>query len=119
MVVALDGGQGVAVAALEFAFQEAELLRSPVVALHAVAAQTTTEADMAERNVADLLPGVARDHPGTAAVLVCGPPHTEGFAVWTRSVARRVMASVECPMVIVPNRPHATAPVLPGVLVAS
>lgn len=123
VVVALDGDVA-ARAALEFAFEEAELLGSTVVALHAVTGTTPQERESAERDVAELLAGVREDHPDTAtrvatvrgdvqrviltaaqsaAVLVVGPPHTAGLAVWTRSVARRVMAAIECPMVVVPR----------------
>ena len=139
VVVALDG-EVTGRAALEFAFDEAELLGSTVVALHAVAGGTPSETEATERNVDALLAGVRADHPSTtarvttvrgdpkqlilsaaqsAAVLVCGPPHSEGFAVWTRSMARRVLTSVECPMVIVPSRLRVSTPTRPDVLVAS
>jgi nucleotide-binding universal stress UspA family protein len=123
VVVALDG-ETASHAALELAFDEAALLGSGVVALHAVTGDGP-EAESADRNVAALLAGVRADHPGTtarvwtvrgdpqrvivsaardAALLVVGPPHAEGTAAWTRSVARRVMSSVDCPLVVVPGR---------------
>lgn len=124
VVVALDGEVD-SLAALELAFDEAGRLSADLVALHVVPGGTATQTDPAERTVADLLASVRTDHPGTvsqfvtvrgdtqrailfaaqsAALLVVGLPHTEGLAVWTRSLARRVMTSVECPMVVVPRR---------------
>jgi nucleotide-binding universal stress UspA family protein len=141
VVVALDG-EVASRSALEFAFDEAELLGSDVVALHAVLDGTAEETESAERNVAELLAGVREDHPDTsarvvtvrgdtqrvilaaaasAAVLVVGPPHTEGLAVWIRSVARRVMNTIECPMIIVPRhrrRLRSSVSARPEVLVA-
>jgi nucleotide-binding universal stress UspA family protein len=145
VVVALDG-EVTSVAALDFAFDEAGLLGTEVVALHAVPDGRTNHAEaaagLAGRNVAELLARVGAGHPlttarvmtvrgdtqrvllsaaQTAAVLVVGPPHTEGLAMWASSVARRVMTSVACPMVVVPRRRPAGAPALgrPEVRVAS
>jgi nucleotide-binding universal stress UspA family protein len=124
VVVALDG-ETASHAALELAFEEAALLGSGVVALHAVTGGGPGEAESADREVAALLAGVRAEHPGTtarvwtvrgdpqrvilsaardASLLVVGPPHAEGPVAWTRSVARRVMSSVDCPLVVVPGR---------------
>jgi nucleotide-binding universal stress UspA family protein len=141
VVIALDG-EVACVDALAHAFEEASLLGTEVVALHAVPDGAGERPGVAERNIAVLLADAAAAHPGptsrvvsergdprrvilaaaqAAAVLVVGPPHTEGLALWTSSVARRVMTSVECPMVVVPRRrqPHATTPASPELLVAS
>lgn len=142
VVVALDG-EVTSSAALDFAFDEAGRLGAEVVVLHAVPGQPAAATDVAERNVATLLAQARTEHPGTparvvtargdtrrvvltaaqsAAVLVVGPPHTEGLATWSRSLARRVMTAVECPMVVVPRgqrRRRAPALAVPDVLVAS
>jgi nucleotide-binding universal stress UspA family protein len=139
VVVALDGA-ATCVAALEFAFGEAELMGAEVVALHADLSGVPAQAEVAERNVAELVARARAGHPGTAAravsvrgdtqhvlltaaqdaaLLVVGHPHSSGFAVWTRSVARRVMTTVECPMVIVSGSQRRSAPPRPEVLVAS
>jgi nucleotide-binding universal stress UspA family protein len=140
VVVALDGTSP-SPDALAFAFDEAELLGSDVVALHAVPEGAVGETDTAGRTIAELLAGTRAAHPGTAAtvatvrgdtrrvlltaaqsaaLLVVGPPHTEGLASWTFSVARRVMGSVDCPLAVVPRRRRVRAtPVPPGLLEAS
>lgn len=141
VVVALDGHVP-SRDALTFAFEEAELLGSEVVALHAVAAGTMGETEAAGLNIAEVLARARAEHPGTparvatvrgdarqvilsaaqtAALLVVGPPHTEGLASWTLSVARRVMGSVDCPMAVVPRRrrPRSASPAPPGLLEAS
>jgi nucleotide-binding universal stress UspA family protein len=139
VVVALDG-EDVDRAALELAFDEAELLGTEVVALYALAGRSTMESDTAERNVAWILTGVAAGHLGTrsrvavvsgdpqrviftaaqsAALLVVGSPRTEGLAVWSRSMARRIMLVVECPLVIAPGRHRSSQTARPEVLVAS
>ena len=141
VVVALDG-ETASVAALDFAMLEAELLGAEVVALCALRDGTPAAAESAERNVNELVAGIRADHPDTnvrvvtvrgdtqhviltaaqsASVLVVGPPHTEGLATWTRSVARRVMTSVECPLVVVPRRrrrANGSAPVREAVVVS-
>jgi nucleotide-binding universal stress UspA family protein len=127
VLVALDG-EATCMAALDFAFDEAALLGSQVVALHACPDATPAQAEAAERNVADLLARARARRAGvparaltvrgdaqhvilaaarSAALLVVGLPHTEGLVVWSRSVARRVMTTVECPMVVVPRRRQA------------
>lgn len=124
VVVALDG-EITSVAALDYAFDEAGLLGAEVVALHAARIERPGQTGSGERNVAELLARASAGRPGTAArvvtvrgdtqhviltaaqtaaVLVVGPPHTEGLATWTRSVARRVMSNVTCPLVVVPRR---------------
>jgi len=141
VVVALDGEVS-STDALAYAFEEAALIGTEVVALHAVPDGAAGRSGVAERNIAVLLADAGAAHPGTtsrvvsergdarrvilvaartAAVLVVGPPHTEGLALWTSSVARRVMTSVECPMVVVPRRRHlhSTTPAPPELLVAS
>jgi nucleotide-binding universal stress UspA family protein len=139
VVVALDG-EVPSEDALTFAFDEAELFGSAVVALHALPERSAGGTEAAVRNIAELLAGARADHPGTsatlatvrgdtrqvilsaaqnAALLVVGPPHTEGLALWTFSVARRVMGSVDCPMAVVPRRRRRTAPPAPAFLEAS
>jgi nucleotide-binding universal stress UspA family protein len=142
VVVALDG-EVTSLAALDFAFDEARLLGAEVVVLHAVPAGGPGQQGPPDPRLAELLARARADRPGavarvltvqgdprgvlltaaqTAAVLVVGPPHSEGLATWTRSVARRVMTAVECPMVVVPRgqrRPGTPVLVRPDVLVAS
>jgi nucleotide-binding universal stress UspA family protein len=142
VVVALDG-EPTCVDALNFAFDEAELLGAQVVALHAYPGGTAAQAATAERNVAELLARARAGRAGTparavtvrgdvqhvilaaaqtAALLVVGLPHAQGLATWSRSTARRVMTRVECPMVVVPRhrrRPGVHGPAPAEVLVAS
>lgn len=139
VVVALDGA-ATCVAALDLAFREAELLGAEVVALHADLNEGAGRSEAAERNVTELVARARADRPGTAvrvvsvrgdtphvlltaahdaALLVVGHPHSPGFAAWTRSVARRVMTAVECPMLIAAGPQASSAPPRPEVLVAS
>jgi nucleotide-binding universal stress UspA family protein len=138
VVVALDG-ELTCQAALDLAFDEAAVLGAEVVALHADPGGAPGRSERAEQNVAALVARAGAGRPGTlarvvtargdtqhvlltaaqsAALLVVGQPHTEGFAVWTRSVARRVMTAVECPMIILSGSQHGSAPGRPDVLVA-
>lgn len=131
VVVALEGGLA-AVPALDFAFDEAALLESEVVALHADTGGPPGLSEAAEHNIAELVgraragrratparvvsargatPRVVLTAARDAALLVVGAPHTEGLVAWTRSTAHRVMSSVECPMVVVPR--HQRRPVVP------
>jgi nucleotide-binding universal stress UspA family protein len=126
VVVAMDGEVSTT-DALTYAFEQAALLGAEVVALHAVPEASGGGSEAAGRNIAELLAAAGAAHPGTparvvtvrgeprhviltaaqsAAVLVVGPPHTEGIALWTSSVARKVMNLVECPIVVVPRRPR-------------
>ncbi|GAB2577765.1 universal stress protein [Microlunatus antarcticus] len=130
VVVALDG-EAVSLATLDFALDEATFLGTEVVALHSVPGGTHGQTESAARNVVELLARAQVRHPSTparvvtvrgvtqrvlltaaesAAVLVLGPPHTDGLAAWTRSVARRVMGGVGCPLVVVPRRRHHHVP---------
>lgn len=143
VVVAVDG-EATAAAALDLAFDEAAMRGAEVVALHADAGRTPEQTEAAERDVAALLARARAGRPATparvvavrgdaskvilaaaqsAALLVVGPPHTEGRTTWTRSVARHVLTTVECPLVVMPrHRSGPGSPVLTRsdvVLVAS
>jgi nucleotide-binding universal stress UspA family protein len=124
VAVALDGETS-AEAALQFAFDEAELRRWPVIALHTVprAGPSARSADEVV-NIEELLAGQKEDHPdvevstvvtggepspailrasATAGLLVVGRPHRQvGLRSWSHSVARSVLAGAQCPVAIVP-----------------
>jgi nucleotide-binding universal stress UspA family protein len=124
VVVALDGETD-AHAALEIAFDEAELRRLMVIALHAAPLATlpshTTDD---ERDLAEILAGWKADHPDVvvqtlvtpaepteliiqasrnAALMVVGRPHEPGLGAWSRSVAGAVLKLAHCPLVIAPG----------------
>lgn len=126
VVVALDGNTKAQVA-LRTAFEEAQLLRTRVLALHAspygspaseIAAQTA--------NLTELLAGWKQDFPDisvrslvvsgdpdasllrwsrSAALLVMERPHRRMWGSWERSVARAVLKQTHCPMIVVPRQP--------------
>ena len=124
VAVALDGETS-AESALRFAFDEAELRRWPVIALHTVSRAGQRAPFGGEAvNIEELLAGQKEDHPdievstvvtsgepspgilrasATVGLLVVGRPHRQvGPRSWSHSVARSVMAGAQCPVVIVP-----------------
>lgn len=131
VVVALDGTSD-ATGVLQAAFEAAHLLDTPVLALKAMPVNAwPRDVAAAERNVAEVLAGFRQDNPDvqvsvltvagdprtalvesslSASVLVVGTPHTEGLAVWTRSVARSVVNRAECPVVVAPRSLGGTPP---------
>jgi nucleotide-binding universal stress UspA family protein len=131
VAVALDGETS-AGAALRFAFDEAELRRWPVVALHTLARPGQGARFGGEAvNIEELLAGQKEDHPdvevstvmtlgepspaiqrasATVGLLVLGRPHRHvGLRSWSHSVARSVLAGAQCPVVIVPPEPRVRA----------
>ncbi|MET0695338.1 MAG: universal stress protein [Propionibacteriaceae bacterium] len=129
VAVALDG-KSATEEVLRVAFEVAVLLKTRLVAVHAMSANSWPR-DVAaeERNLAELLAGHKQDNPEvdvtvqtvsgdpkralvesslTASLLVVGAPHSEGLAAWTRSVARGVLEQVECPVAVVPRHPSET-----------
>jgi nucleotide-binding universal stress UspA family protein len=124
VAVALDGETSAA-AALRFAFEEAELRRWPVIALHTMSRPGPSAPFVAHAvNIEELLAGQKEDHPdvevstvvtsgepspailrmsGTVGLLVLGRPHRQtGLRAWAHSVPRSVLAGAQCPVVIVP-----------------
>jgi nucleotide-binding universal stress UspA family protein len=123
VVVALDG-ETAAVAALNFAFNEAELRGCSVLALHAFAVRDAL-ADQGRRiNLAEVLAGHQQSHPNVpvralfipgepedviidqsraAVMVVVGRPHRRRLGSWSRSVAKAVLDHTHCPLVVVPQ----------------
>ena len=123
VVVALDA-ETPAAEALRLAFDEAERLRTGVVALHAVPLEE--DASFSEDRVCleEVLAGAKEDHPDTtvrtrlvsgdprtwivhesmrASLMVVGHPHhAEHLGGWSRSVARSVMDRSFCPVAVAP-----------------
>lgn len=127
IVVALDG-EAAAGPALALAFDEAELRRRPILALHAESLQALP-ADRGddERDLAEILAGWKADHPDVpvrtlvcpaeptdlivqvsrdAPLMVVGRPHGPGHGGWSRSVAAAVQKLARCPLVIAPPQPE-------------
>ena len=136
VVVTIDG-ETPATAALDYAFGEAEMRRSGLIALHAAPLHELEYLNSLERaSVGEILAGQKQDHPDVsvttlmvegavtdriieasreAAVLVVGRPHHHGpVTLWTRSVAHAVLARSECPLVVVPQAGPATEAVPEG-----
>jgi nucleotide-binding universal stress UspA family protein len=126
VAVALDG-QTSAEAALRFAFDEAELRRWPVIALHTISGPGQSARFVGEAgSIEDLVAAQKMDHPdveasivvtggepsrailrasGTVGLLVMGRPLRQvGLRSWSHSVAGSVLAGTQCPVVIVPSR---------------
>ncbi len=125
IVVALDG-ESSATAALDFAFDEAELRKSEVIALHAAPVYELASFNSLEQAaIGEILAGQKQDHPDipvktlmvsgeasdriveasrVADLLVIGRPHHHRpVTLWTRSVAHAVLSRSACPLVIVPQ----------------
>lgn len=125
VVVALDG-ESPATAALSYAFDEAELRQSAVIALHAAPLiPSQSRRDIEGISIGEILAGQKQDHPDvevttllvgepaseriieasrSAAAVVVGRPHRHRpLTLWTRSVAHAVLARSECPLIIVPQ----------------
>jgi nucleotide-binding universal stress UspA family protein len=124
--VALDGETS-ATPALDFAFDEAERLRSGVTALHAERRSARPDFGTDPRTgLAEIVAGHQQAHPdivvrtlvlpgdpaqviihesSAADMVVVGRPHRQRHGSWTRSVARAVLDQSNCPLVIVPPQP--------------
>lgn len=133
VVVALDG-KSATHAVLQTAFEAASLLRTSVVAVHAMPASSWPRSIAAEeRNLSEMLAGVKEENPEilvsvrtvsgdprqaliesslSASALVVGAPHSDGLAAWTRSVARGVLKEAECPVYVVPRHADEVAEAL-------
>jgi nucleotide-binding universal stress UspA family protein len=129
VVVALDV-ETPAHAVLDFAFEQAELTGTGVVALHA-ATRAESSFDSEERaSVWEMLAGHRQDHPDvevsarvivgepketivgqsiSAGLMVVGRPHQRRLGAWTRSVAHAVLSDTHCPLAIVPETDSASA----------
>jgi nucleotide-binding universal stress UspA family protein len=123
IVVALDG-QTAARSALDFAFDEAELRRCGVTALHAFALRDVSSDQGRRVSIAEVLAGHEQAHPDiavralflpgepedaiidqsvSAAMVVVGRPHRRRVGSWTGSVAKAVLEHTLCPLVVVPQ----------------
>ena len=125
VVVALEGTSP-ARAALQTAFEQAVLLRTGLVALHAAPhGAPAPEVARQRASQAELLAGWKEDYPDvtveslivlgdqdanllrwskTAAILVLGRPHRHWWNPWTHSVASAVLKQTHCPLIIVPQQ---------------
>jgi nucleotide-binding universal stress UspA family protein len=123
VVVAVDV-ETPASAVLDFAFDQAELEHTGVIALHA-AARIQSSFDIEDgASVWEMLAGHRQDHPDItvttrvlpgepketivgqsigASLMVVGRPHQHRAGSWTRSVAHAVLAETQCPLAIIPE----------------
>jgi nucleotide-binding universal stress UspA family protein len=130
VVVALDV-ETPARAVLDFAFEQAELEHTGVVALHTATTADSSLASEERASVWEMLAGHRQDHPDvevvarvipgepketiigqsiTAGMMVVGRPHQRRMGSWTRSVAHAVLADTHCPLAIVPEADVASGP---------
>ena len=125
VVVATDG-EAAPEAALQLACEQAGLLHTSVVALHAMPVDASpAEVTAHEQHIAKLVAGCKVARPQTpitvrtvhgdpaaaiseasrgASLIVLGTPHTRRIGSWSRSVARLVLKHAECPIAVVPRR---------------
>jgi nucleotide-binding universal stress UspA family protein len=125
VVVALDGTSP-ARAALQIAFEQAVLLGTGLVALHAAPhGAPATEVARQRASQAELLAGWKEDYPDVtveslvvlgdedanllrwskkAAILVVERRHRHWWHPWTHSVASAVLKQTHCPLIIVPQQ---------------
>jgi nucleotide-binding universal stress UspA family protein len=131
VVVALEGTSP-ARAALRIAFEQAVLLGTGLVALHAAHHDApSTELARQRASQAELLAGWKEDYPDvtveslivlgdedanllrwskTAATLVMERPHRHWWNPWTHSVASAVLKQTHCPLIIVPQQSRSGTP---------
>jgi nucleotide-binding universal stress UspA family protein len=124
VVIALEGTDP-ARAALQMAFQQAALLGTGLVALHASPyGSSASEVTRQEASLKDLLAGWKQDYPNvqvdslvvlgdqdanllrwskSAAALVLERPHRHWWNRWTHSVVSAVLKETHCPLIIVPE----------------
>jgi nucleotide-binding universal stress UspA family protein len=132
VVVAIEGTSP-ARAALQIAFEQAALLGTGLVALHAAphGAPDTEVAKQQASQAERFLAGWKEDYPDitveilivlgdqdanllrwsrTAATLVLERPHRHWWNPWTHSVASAVLKQTHCPLIIVPQHLRSEAP---------
>jgi nucleotide-binding universal stress UspA family protein len=131
VVVALEGTSP-ARSALQIAFEQAVLLGTGLVALHAAPhGAPATEVARQRAGQAELLAGWREDYPDvtveslivlgdqdanllrwskTAAILVLERPHRHWWNPWTHSVASAVLKQTHCPLIIVPQQSRSEPP---------
>jgi nucleotide-binding universal stress UspA family protein len=124
VVVAIDG-ETASDHALQWAFDEAVMRGTELRVIHVLRpGAPAAELERRQVNVAEVLAGWRADYPDLvvwadiargdptliligwsrcAAVLVVGHPHTLSLAPWSRSLARTLIASCACPLVVVPS----------------
>jgi len=125
VVVALEGDTSAA-AALRIAFEQADLLRTGLLALHA-SPSGSQEAEIASQaaNLTEMLAGWKQDYPGvtvdrlvvlgdedanlvqwsqSAAVLVVERPERHWWKPWAHSVIGAVLKRTQCPLIVTPRQ---------------